>query len=356
MLSVLSHISRVLRFPFSSKKTFFALLVVIGIGGFFLFTQKPKVDSLQYAAVTRQDIVRSVSASGVVAGKDTANLRFRTGGKIAYLKVEVGDTVTPSQLIAGLDTQDLSITLQQARNTLTAKQATLYKIYDDVKGHESDETHTQKDLRTQAEVAANNAYDGVKAAERAFQDAVLYTPIGGVITQAPLFAGQFVSPSDLVVQIVDDSEIFFDADVDESELGSVKIGQSTEITLNAYPDQTFTGTVTKILPQTKVTSNGATVVTVRIALPPGVVRFVNGLSGQALITAQSSISTLTIPSEALVDDEYVYVQTPKGPEKRKVTVGIRSDTQVEIKDGINEKDNVIKNPSSIKRNSSGKAQ
>lgn len=330
--------------PSRRKLIILAILAVAGIFFINLFL-KPKQQTLQFAQVKRQNIRSTVSSSGILTGKNVVNLKFKSSGKLAYINVKAGDSVVSSQTIAGLDTKLLEINLQQASNIYRDKQATAEKVEDDVKNHSLDETFTQKATRTTAQTARDSAYDEVKAAQKALDDANLYSPIAGIIiTQAPFVSGQNVSASDLIAHVVDFSSIYFDTDIDEADVSKVTFGLPAEITLDAYGKEIFKGSVDQILPQTKTTSSGATVVTVRIKLENFPKNFVNGLSGEAQIITQTSPNVLTVPIEALRDDNTVLVQKGNKFESEKVQAGIQSDTDVEIKVGLTEKDQVLLNP------------
>lgn len=310
---------------------------------------------LQFITVKKQDIKATVSSSGILTGKNSANLHFKGAGKLAYINVKTGDQVFAGQVLAGLDAVDLNIALQQAQNTLRDKQATVDKVLDDIHLFQygyggfgsvgsANETMTQRQLRTTAEVARDNAYDGVKAGQKALEDTIIISPIYGIVTQAIEVIRQTVTAADLIVQVVDTSEIFFDTDIDEVDIGKLQEGMSAEITLDAYPDQVLKGRVDQILPQTKTTSSGATVVTTRVKLEDPKLTFINGLSGQASVVITEQKGVLTVPQEALREDNTVLVQTPKGIQIKEVVSGIRSDTNVEIKEGLNEGDQVLLNP------------
>ena len=319
-----------------------AVVIVIAIIGFNFFA-KPKQAPMQFASAKLQDIKSTVSSSGNLTGKNVADLKFKSSGKLLYINVKVGDEVYAGEVIAGLDTQQLSIELQQAQNTLRDKQALVDKALDDVKNHASDETFTQRVTRTTAQVAKDNAVDNVKAAQRAFQDAVIISPITGLVTKTPYIPGQVIG-SDAVAQVVDFSLIFFDTDIDEADIGKVSLGQKAEVTLDAYPDKVFEGVVDEIIPQTKQTSSGATVVTVRIKLDETPKNFINGLSGQSEIIISRAENVLIIPIEALGDNDVITLQSEKGQKKVKVTTGIQSDTDVQIKEGLQEGDKILLNP------------
>lgn len=328
-----------------SKKRLVILVVILFVAILgFIFLTRPATKPEQFTQVKRGDMASTVSSSGTLTGKEVTDLKFKSAGRLAYLNVKTGDTVYAYQTIAGLDTKLLEIDLQQATNSLRDKQATAEKVEDDVKGHDKDETFKQKMDRTTAQVARDNAYDEVKAVQKALQEAHIYTPIAGIVTKAPFIPGQNVSASDLIVQVVNLSTVYFDTDVDEADIGNISLGQRAQVTVDAYQDQEFKGIVEQIIPQTKTTSSGATVVTVRIKLETPPANFIQALSGQSQIIITETQNSLIIPIEALKEDNMVVLQNGQGVKEVKVTTGIQSDTEVEIKEGLKEGDKVLLNP------------
>ena len=134
-------------FMFLRKRLFWlGAVVAILIGGIYIFsTTTGQKEVLQTVQVKKADVKDEISTSGTLTGKNTTNLKFRSSGKLAFINVNVGDKVSTGRSLAGLDTQDLGIKLQQAQNTLRDKQAQLDKIYDDLKGRDKDETFIQKE-------------------------------------------------------------------------------------------------------------------------------------------------------------------------------------------------------------------
>ncbi len=334
-----------------SKKKIIILIVLLLIigGGVFFFTRGKEPVPLKYTAVTKQNIEEVISASGVLNGKDNSTLKFKTSGKLAYLNIKEGDEVTKGQVIAGLDTQDLSIALQQAQNTYRSKQATAEKALDDIKNHSSDETFAQKETRTAAEAARDSAYDSMKAAQRAFQDTVIVSPIAGTVVNTDVVQGQFVSTSDTIAQVVDWEDIYFDAEVDEADISKVKLGQKAKVSLNSYPDKIFIGTVEKINSLTKTTSSGATVIIVRINLGQAPIQKIINLNGQADIIISEVKNTLAVPPESLIDDNSVYVKTDTNqPKKVTVKTGLVGEEMTQITSGLTEGQQIVTNPSAVK--------
>lgn len=350
----------------TSKRFLFFTILILGIFLFFVFSNQNNQETIKYHRVQKQTLKSTISAAGTLAGKDTANLRFVSGGKLAFVNVKNGDRVFQGQNLAGLDSQTLAINLQQAQNNLRDKQAQLDKILDDIHLWQygnggfgnigsTNETQTQRQLRTNAEVAKDNAYENLKSAQRAFQDSILTSPVNGLITQSNFLPGQIVTLTDTVFQVVDDSEFFFEAEVDESDLEKVSPGQEAEITFNTFGDKSFTGIVTKVDKTSKTTHSGSTIAIVKIKLsaPPPI--FIWGLNGQALIIKEQKQDALTIPQEALSDENKVLVKTPEGFEEKIIQTGISSEEYLEVTGGLTENEEVINNPTTVKssqRNSS----
>lgn len=328
------------------KKVWIPILItLISLVGWMIFSPKSDINNPQLVEVKKGTIKATVSASGVLTGQDSVDLHFKSSGKLVYLGAKVGDKVYRGKTLASLDTQELQIALQQAQNTLADKDAAAKKIEDDVKDHTKDESFTQKMQRTAAQAARDSAYDSVKSAQRAFQDAVITSPIEGIITQTPILTGQFVSSSDTIVQIVNwIGGVYFNTEVDEADIAKISVGQPVDITLNAYEDKIFTGKVDEILPQTKTTSSGATIVTVRVKLEQAPDQLIANLNGQASIIITQVDNALGVPQEAVINDDQVVVQTVSGLETRIVKTGIKSDTDIEIVEGLNEHDQVLTNP------------
>lgn len=331
------------------------LILLLVATGFIFYSTRSDQKPSEVTTVRKGDLVAEVSAAGTLSGQKMIPLRFQTIGKLARVNVKEGDRVYAGQFLANLDNSDQLIALQQAQNTLRDKQAQLDKVLDDIHlfqygmgGFDNigtlNETMTQRQLRTTAEVVRDNAYDSVKLTQKALEDTLIIAPVGGIVTEVNFISGQNVSTQDVIITLINTSKIYFNAEVDEADIGKILPNQKANITLDSYPDQIFEGAIDQIIPQTITTSTGATVVIVKIKLNNTPEKFVNGLSGQASIEISRIEDTLIIPIEALKDDNSVFVQTNQGPQKRIVKIGIQTDTEVEIKDGISEENQVILNP------------
>lgn len=333
-----------------SRRTKIILVVVLLVLVFLVLRGRNKPVVLDYATVTRDNIASQISASGSLSGKKAISLHFNMAGKLNYLPLSSGATVAKGQVIASLDTTQLNAAYQQALNNRRSTQATVDSIHDQLKDHSGDETFAQKATRTAAEAANDSAYDAVVSTQRALKDAVLVSPISGiVVARNNLSVGQNITPSDVIAQVVDFSEKDFEATIDEADIGQIHIGQDAEVTLNAYGDSVFKGKVVEIEPATQTDTTGAITVTVKIQLTDEGIQNIFGLNGNANVITASKSGVLLIPQDALIDETHVYVKLANGkPEKKQITTGIKSDVNVEVTSGLSEGEQVVTNPQAVK--------
>lgn len=304
---------------------------------------------LEYAKVQRQNITISISASGILTGKNSATLRFNSAGILTYLPFKNGDIVQKGQIIAKLDTTALNASYSQALNNKRNTQAQLDAIYDSLRGKESTETFEEKAKRTAAEVANDNAYNSLLASRKSLMDANIYAPFTGIIVgQEITTTGQNVGPTNIIAQIVDFSEKQFEINIDQSDISKVKVGQNTLITIDAYPDREFAGKIISIGSQINKDATGSVTILIKSTIDEGDILDIYGLEGQASILGERHENTLTIPQNAMVDENHVYVKSTNGKnELREIKTGISDDINIEIISGLNEDEEIVTNPQAI---------
>lgn len=318
------------------------ILVILGIitVGLFVGSQRGKKEP-ETIKVTRGEIVEAVSTSGKVLASQMANLTFQTSGKLAWVGVKEGDRVRAGQGIAGLDAIILNTTYQQALNNYRNYQATAENVLDQVKNHSGDETFAQKATRTAAEVARDNARDTMIAAKHTLDLATISSPFGGIIDSAnPSFPGVNVTPATVSYVVVNPTTLFFEAEIDETDLPKVKTGQEVGINLDAYSDETFTGKITFIGFIATTSETGGNAYKVKISLPKNLdLKFRVGMEGDAEIILRVTKDVLKVPTSSVINEgDKNYVM--KGDEKVEVTLGTESQDEVEVKSGLNENDTI----------------
>src|SRR3989344_2672386 len=283
-----------------SRRTIVAIVTVIVI--VFLGTRGgADTKQIKLAQVQEKSIEAKVTASGSVKSESDTTLRFPVSGKVAWVGVKEGNFVYKGQAIASLD---------------------------------------QKIKRTNAETAKNKAYDAMKKAEKDLRDTNLTSPTSGTIVNLGIMAGQEIPLSFEVGQVADLNKLQFVSEVDETEIGKVKIGQTAKIILDAFPDDSTEAPVIFIGPKAVTTSTGATAYEVKFNLDPSLYRL--GMNGETNIVTQSAQNAIVVPFDAIIDDKYVWIRKENIYQKNEVTKGIEADLEIQITSGLTKDGTVVR--------------
>ena len=257
-----------------------AIAVVVVLGGAWFFLQ-PRAINVQTTPIvttypSQQFVV--LNSTGYVVAQRKAAISSKASGRLEWLGVAEGTRVKAGEIIARLDSRDVSAQLDAARANVNVARAALEQTLAENRDAEAslkrtrdlvaqkfvsqsalDQAKARSD-RAVAGVASGKA--GVIAAEanaRNAQVAVDYTliraPFDGIILSKSANVGDMVTPfssaadsKGAVVTMADMSTLEVEADVSESSLSKISVGQPTEITLDALPDMRFAGTVSRIVP------------------------------------------------------------------------------------------------------------
>ena len=291
-------------------------------------------------SVERQDVVLSLTVSGEIKAEKQAILNFNATGRLGYIGVKEGDEVIKSQLLASLDLGDLQTAEVKARYSYLAADAYAKKIEDEVKGHDADETFTQKYNRVSAQTARDIAYDAWLAAQRAVRNGKLISPMNGIVSAATVTVmGDTVSITDGVT-VVDPASLYFSGEVDESDVGKITMNEVVSVSLDAFPGETFGAVISEVGFVSSLSSSGATVFPIRIKLDKGITSKLRiGMNGDADIILDARKNVLSLPVEAVMDGKVTL--WGKEAKQTEVKTGLEGDLLVEITSGLNEWEKVV---------------
>ncbi len=332
-------------------KWFWVVLVVVLIVVWRVIVSANKTTKVQVAQVSRGELTESVSTSGTVKADQYSQLTFPSGGLVAWVGVKVGQKVVKGQGIAQLDAIPLNAAYEQALNNYRNYQAVAENVLDTVKGNDTTETFSQKATRTTAEVNRDNSYNALLAAQDNLRNATIYAPFTGIIDSAvPSSPGINVLPGAANYTVVNPNSVYFDAEVEETDLPRVNVSQTVNIKLDAYPDDTYTGTVTNIGMVAFTSSTGGNAYHVRISLPDNsAMKFKVGMGGDIEIIFNKIENVLKVPASAVVTDSKDYVWVIEGGRAKKtvVEIGGQNNDETEIKSGVSEGQTVISQPPAL---------
>lgn len=288
-------------------------LVVASSLGIWIMTgsQGRESLSLETAAVTRTDIHNSVTATGTVEPVTLVDVGTQVSGIIDKLYVDYNDHVKAGQLIAEMDKVTLESELDQAEAQLSSSK-TEYEYR--MKEYLRTEQLYKKELVSDAEYdealylyeTAKNAYEQNKASivgvRRNLGYATITSPIDGVVISRAVEEGQTVAAgfeTPTLFTIANDlKDMQVVADVDEADIGYVAEGQRVEFTVDAYPDDVFTGNVKQVRLEATTESSVVTYEVVISASNPDL-KLKPGLTANVTIYTLDRQDVCAVPSKAL---------------------------------------------------------
>jgi len=251
------------------------VLMAVLIGVSFARQSGKKVTAVQFAKVRREDVTSRVRAPGKIEPKTQVKISADIPGKVVRLLVQEGDRVRRGELMLQLDDTQYRADLDQARAALAAGQARVreaekaLKVSDNnfarqrdlyQRGLLSDADWDQaQSLNEAARTAAAAAAEEVaraRASVTSAQDRVnkcrFEAPFNGIVSELNVEQGEIVitgtmnNPGTQILTVSDLSTMLVRADVDETDVVDMKLGQKAKISVDALPDTTFPGTVNEI--------------------------------------------------------------------------------------------------------------
>lgn len=323
--------------------TIIAVILIAGIVWNKNRAAKKTATKIETTQVEVKDLSVTITPSGKTQAKDQVELHFQTLGRLAWVGVKEGDQVQAYQTLASLDVQQLQKTLEKElrdysseRNDFDEAAQVTYK--------DKVITDTVKRILEKNQWDLEQAVLDVELQTIAKQWSYLTTPIAGTVTNIDTpIAGVNVTSVDTFT-VADLSTMVFSANVDEVDIGQLTIGLPAEVSLDAFPDTTFLGTVSKIAYSAETSTAGATVFPVEISFT-GNQNIRLGLNGDVKITLSEHPSVLTVPDTSVrqTEDEKFYVikKVDGNYERVEVEVGAETDDEVQIVSGLSADDEVV---------------
>lgn len=391
------------------NKVLVAAGAVVLIAGLVIISAGARRDrgvEVRFEKVGRRDLVAAVTASGQIQPKKKVDISADITGRITTIAVREGDLVKEGQFLLRIDPTVYEANLQRAQAALSAAEAGAVQARANrdqaeralqrtkelrqqnpnlVPAEQLEQAQTAYDIAEANLNAAQHQVAQSRAAVREARDQLgktrLVAPMPGRVTRLPVEEGEVAVPSTfsrdigLLLTISDLSVIQAKVQVDETDVVRIHLGDSVEVSIDAFPDTTFTGRVSKVSDSSvrtaaataTGTSDRAVDYEVEITLdhPPGDVR--PDLSATARIVTDTRKQALSIPIIALTVREHTPVSTENRPVdtaaagKRKETegvfvvnkgaatfrpvkVGVAGDEYFEVIDGLRDGETIVAGP------------
>lgn len=368
-------------------KCLIALFIVgigwFGISKFKLINQQPQY---QTAKIERSTLTQSLSLSGQVLGNNNAPVTTNVTGVVKEIFVKNGDKVAAGDKIAEIDLDLFSkqkssqalASYQSAQNSLANAQADLYssqstllnkwKTFIDLAtnpDYENADDSPRLDKREQVQfMTTNNDWLAAESKYKIQQNIILqtqtslsaswysyqqnspivYAPISGEISGLSLQTGSILTTSQKIANILTGTAPTVSINLTEIDIAKVKEGQKATVTLDAYPNKTFKGTVISV-DNVGTISSGVINYPAIIKFDKDVANAYSNMSAQANIVISTKENVLLAPYEAIQTrngNSFIRILDGKKIKIIPVIIGDSSDTQTEISgEGIKEGDFVI---------------
>ena len=343
-----------------------------------VMTERSHIDSIEV----------TVTATGELQPVYKVDVGTQVSGIVERIYVDFNSVVKKGQLLAELDRSNLNEQLTQAKTSVSNAQSNLtlaQQQYDRIKALYDNKAATLEAYESAvnslnlAKNQLKTAQSDLSRAQTNLSYATIYSPIDGVIMDKAVEEGQTVASSfstPTLFSIANDlTQMQVEAKVDEADIGEVKAGQPVTFTVDAFPDDVFSGTVKEVRINPTVTANVVTY-TVIINAPNPESKLFPGMTANVSITTKKE-SGVCIPMTALyasVDPESMKLLEKKGYtfkslyknqeeltqglkdvtkktiwvkrgentyEQISVTVGLNNGVKTLIPEGLNEGDEVI---------------
>lgn len=275
--------------------------------------------------VAPANIQNSITATGSVEPVDTVAVGTQVSGIIDKIYVDFNSTVKKGQVLAVLDTKNLTSTLNSAKANLQSAQANLQSA-NAALGYQRANYNRYKALYQKGLISANDfesarlsyrqaeeqvammkesvvaAQESVRTAQTNLGYATIVSPIDGTIINKYVAEGQTVAASFSTPELFgvarDLKKMQVLADVDEADIGDVRPGESVTFTVDAYPDDQFQGTVQQVRLGGS-TSNNVVTYKVVISTSNADLKLKPGMTANVTIYTQQKSGVLSVPTKAL---------------------------------------------------------
>jgi len=289
--------------------TLTAVVIALAIGAWFWFGNKSSA-AFQWRTgkVEKGDLKVVVTATGTLSADTTVQVGTQVSGIIDRILVDFNSVVKKGQVIAILDTTYLASSVEDADAAMYRAQIAVdlakvtytrdKELLDEKVIAQSDYDQAYSDYMT----ALGNARSAIDRAKINLKYATIVAPVSGVVISRAVDRGQTVAASfstPTLFAIANDlTKMQVQASVDEADIGKIKNGQDVTFTVDAYPDQTFTGTVTQIRLEPTIVSNVVNY-TVIVEIPNPDMKLMPGMTANITVMIQQAQNVMKIPASAL---------------------------------------------------------
>ena len=297
----------------NKKWLVWAILGVLIAGGLFYWIKRdttPKIQ-LQTTYPVMGDLSQSITATGKVEPVDTVAVGTQVSGTIKNIYVDFNSKVKKGQLLAVLDPELLRDQMLQVNANLQSAKSN--QAYNEINFNRQTQLYKVGAISKADYDNAHNAYNASKAqvgavsaqlaaANKNLSLTSIYSPIDGTVLNRNISEGQTVAASfstPTLFSIAKDlSKMQVRATIDEADIGNVQTGQKVSFTVDAFPNESFNGTVSEVRLQPTVSANVVNYITM-INADNTSLKLKPGMTANITVTTKELPKVMKIPAQAV---------------------------------------------------------
>lgn len=312
--------------------------------------KKPAEVTLEFSpadltTVAQTSLTHTLPFSGSLSPLLQSTVKSKVSGEVQRVLLREGETVKQGQVLAQIDTSDLTARLDAQVAALEETKAR-WSIADKnrevnlkllkqnfISQNAFDTTHSTLEVSA---ASVRSAEAQVRLARNAMQDAVIRAPISGILAKRMVNGGEKVGPDSPMFTVVDLARMEIEAPVAASEIPSVKVGQMATFKVDGFGERVFEGRIERINP---IAEQGSRSITLYVAVANRDGELKGGMFAKGLLVLGKTQPSAVVPLAAVRDEagqSYVFTLEGGKVAKRNVTLGM-SEAQaglVEVKSGL----------------------
>jgi len=330
------------------------ILVVLAMS--FNRGQDPIKVSAIFPEIRTVEHTVSNTRAGTIDACRRSKMSPAIGGHIDSLPVKEGDEVKKDQVLLELWNKEAKARVQAAE--MNAKQVCILSARAEKNAQRKTELR-QKDLASEdeTEIAVSNAASqsaacdaalaNVKVTQASLERTMLIAPFNGVVAEIEGELGEYVTPSPVgvatkpTVDLIDSSCIYISAPIDEIDAPEVHSGMKARIMMDAFGDQEFPATVRRVAPYVLDLEKQARTVEIEAVFDNPDKVLLPGYSADIEVIIDRSENTLSIPTQAVMRDNFIYLIDSEKLVKKQIEVGLSNWQYTEVTKGLTIEDQIV---------------
>jgi len=358
-----------------SKNTKIVLvLVVVAVVIYVVMgrEQDPITVSAVYPEIRTVEQTVSNTRAGTIDACRRSKMSPAIGGQIAFLQVKEGDLVQKDQVLIELWNKESKARVKESKARVKAAERSAQQVCilsDRAQREAKRKTELlERGLASEevTETAVSNAESqsaacdaaltqvevyqaSVEVIEASLERTMLIAPFDGIIAEIEGELGEYVTPSPVgvatkpTVDLIDSSCIYISAPIDEIDAPEVVSGMTARITMDAFGNQEFPATVRRVAPYVLDLEKQARTVEIEAVFDNPDQTLLPGYSADIEVIIDRVENTLSIPTQMIMRDNFVYVIDPETMTltKKQIEVGIGNWQYTEVTNGLSEDDQVV---------------